>query len=62
MNIQKTKEMLDSCYMAKRILDLLPEIPEGVLPSYIRYKFVAKNPHACMWDESHISLDIYLEK
>lgn len=23
--------------MAKRILDLLPELPEGVLPSYIRY-------------------------
>lgn len=37
MNSQKTKEMLDSCYMAKRILDLLPELPEGVLPSYIRY-------------------------
>ncbi len=28
----------------------------------IRYKFVAKNPHACVWDESHISLDKYLEK
>lgn len=27
-----------------------------------RYKFVAKNPHAYVWDESHISLDIYLEK
>ena len=26
------------------------------------YKFVAKNPHACVCDESHISLDIYLEK
>ena len=26
------------------------------------YKFVAKNPHACVWDESHISLDIHLEK
>ena len=26
------------------------------------YKFVAKNPHACVWDESHISLDKYLEK
>ena len=37
MNSQKTKEMLDSFYMAKRILDLLPELPEGVLPSYIRY-------------------------
>ena len=28
----------------------------------VGYKFVAKNPHACVWDESHISLDIYLEK
>ena len=37
MNIEKTKEMLDSCYMAKRILDMLPELPEGVMPSYIRY-------------------------
>lgn len=37
MNSQKTKEMLDSCYIAKRILDLLPDLPEGVLPSYIRY-------------------------
>ena len=26
------------------------------------YKFMAKNPHACVWDESHISLDKYLEK
>lgn len=37
MNSQKTKDMLDSFYMAKRILDLLPDLPEGVLPSYIRY-------------------------
>lgn len=37
MNSQKTKDMMDSFYMAKRILDLLPELPEGVLPSYIRY-------------------------
>lgn len=37
MNIEKTKEMLDSCYMAKRILDMLPKLPEGVMPSYIRY-------------------------
>ena len=37
MNSKKTKDMLDSFYMAKRILDLLPDLPEGVLPSYIRY-------------------------
>ena len=27
--------------------------------SWLCYKFVAKNPHACVWDESHISLDKY---
>lgn len=26
------------------------------------YKFVAFIPHACVWNESHISLDKYLEK
>ena len=31
-------------------------------PFGVGYKFVAKNPHACVWDESHISLDKYLEK
>ena len=34
----------------------------GFIGSILRYKFVAKNPHACVWDESHISLDKYLEK
>ena len=37
MTSEKVKEMLDSCYMAKRILDMLPKLPEGVLPSYVRY-------------------------
>lgn len=37
MKSEKVKEMLDSCYMAKRILDMLPRLPEGVLPSYVRY-------------------------
>ena len=37
MTREKIKEMLDSCYMAKRILDMLPKLPEGVLPSYVRY-------------------------
>ena len=37
--------------------------PKSISASQIvGYKFVAKNPHACVWDESHISLDIYLEK
>ena len=37
MKSEKVIEMLDSCYMAKRILDMLPKLPEGVLPSYVRY-------------------------
>lgn len=37
MKSEKVKEMLDSCYMAKKILDMLPKLPEGVLPSYVRY-------------------------
>lgn len=37
MTSEKIKEMLYSCYMAKRILDMLPKLPEGVLPSYVRY-------------------------
>lgn len=28
----KIKEMMDACYMAKRVRDLLPELPKGVAP------------------------------
>lgn len=37
MTPEKVKEMLDACYMAKRIRELLPELPKGVAPSYIHY-------------------------
>lgn len=37
MTLENIKEMLDSFYTAKRILDLLPSLPEGVSSSYIRY-------------------------
>lgn len=37
MNIEKIKEMMDACYTAKRIRDMLPKLPDGVAPSYIRY-------------------------
>ena len=33
----KIKKMMDACYMAKRVRDLLPELPKGVTPSYIHY-------------------------
>ena len=29
--------MLDACYQAKRIREMLPPLPQGVMPSYIQY-------------------------
>ena len=37
MTPDKIKQMLDACYLAKRIRDLLPELPPGIVPSYIQY-------------------------
>ncbi len=37
MKEEKIKRMLDACYMAKRIRELLPKLPEGVTPAYIQY-------------------------
>lgn len=37
MTTNKIKRMMDACYLAKRIRDMLPELPEGVAPSYISY-------------------------
>ena len=37
MTIEKLKRMLDACYQAKRIRDMLPQLPDGVMPSYIQY-------------------------
>lgn len=37
MTPEKVKEMLDACYLAKRIRELLPELSKGVAPSYIQY-------------------------
>lgn len=37
MTIEKVKRMMDACYLAKRIRDMLPKLPKGVLPSYIHY-------------------------
>lgn len=37
MTTDKIKQMLDACYRAKRIRELLPELPDGVTPSYIQY-------------------------
>lgn len=37
MTSDKVKQMLDACYLAKRIRDMLPELPQGVAPSYIHF-------------------------
>lgn len=37
MQPEKIKRMLDACYEAKRIRELLPPLPEGVAPAYVQY-------------------------
>ena len=37
MTEEKIKRMLDACFLAKRIRDFLPELPDGVKPAYIQY-------------------------
>ena len=37
MTIELVKRMMDACYQAKRIRDMLPPLPEGVTSSYIQY-------------------------
>lgn len=37
MQPEKIKRMIDVCYLAKRIGDMLPELPSDAAPSYIRF-------------------------
>ena len=37
MTKDKIKEVMDACYQAKRIRDMLPVLPGGVTPSHIHY-------------------------
>ena len=37
MTTKKIKRMLDACYQAKRIREMLPPLPEGIVSSHIRY-------------------------
>ena len=37
MKTESIKALLDSCYQAKRIRELLPALPDGVSPSLIQY-------------------------
>ena len=36
MTNEKVKRMLDACYKAKRIRDMLPPLPGGVAPAYVQ--------------------------
>ena len=37
MENRTIKRMFDACYLAKRTREMLPDLPEGVMPSYIQY-------------------------
>lgn len=37
MKTESIKALLDACYQAKRIRELLPALPDGVSPSLIQY-------------------------
>ena len=59
MTNEKIKRMFDACYQAKRIREMLPPLPEGVMPSYIKYleavQLLEKNsPHVRVSDISDV--------
>ena len=37
MTVELIKRIMDAFYMGKRVRDMLPLLPEGVSPSYVRY-------------------------
>jgi MarR family transcriptional regulator, organic hydroperoxide resistance regulator len=37
MTNEKIKQMFDACYQAKRVREMLPPLPKGVMPSYIQF-------------------------
>ena len=43
MTNEKIKRMFDACYHAKRIREMLPPLPEGIIPSYIHYMDVIQS-------------------
>lgn len=37
MTVKQIKDLVDACYEAKRIRELMPKLPQGVTPSYIHF-------------------------
>ena len=35
MNVNNLKQLLDSCFLAKRIVETLPKLPHGMKPRHI---------------------------
>lgn len=42
MTNETIKRMFDACYKAKRVREMLPPLPKGVMPSFIHYLDVIK--------------------
>ena len=59
MTNEKIKRMLDACYQAKRIREMLPPLPEGIMSSHIRYmdmiqELLKQNDHVKVSDLSDV--------
>lgn len=37
MTKEKIKQVIDACYQAKRVRDMMPKLPNGVTPTHIHY-------------------------
>lgn len=46
MTNETIKRMFDACYKAKRVREMLPPLPKGVMPSFIHYLDVIKKLEA----------------
>ena len=46
--------------MSEKYVAKMPDIMEAIFDTC--YRFVAKKPHACVWDESHIIKRIEINK
>lgn len=48
MTEDKIKKVMDACYLAKRVRDLMPKLPNGVTSSHIHYLDTIRNLESTM--------------